>query len=164
MKRTKTHHDYPTVSAASARSPASSAATIRSTSYTHPPHVPPPIRCSAAHRRVSAGRSLSGFKSVLPGRRARIAAPSSGVHVRCPSPTPPPPPTTSFRSTTTRPVSPSRSFPLGPPASASGPTCPMHAPVLTPENRASVTTATSRPHLRNLSADVIWYVSSIPEP
>ena len=35
-----------------------------------------------------------------------------------------------------------RSLPIGPPASASGPTWPMHAPVDTPEKRASVTIAT----------------------
>ena len=34
------------------------------------------------------------------------------------------------------------SLPIGPPASASGPTWPMQAPVDTPEKRASVTTAT----------------------
>ena len=38
--------------------------------------------------------------------------------------------------------SPSRSLPIGPPASASGPTWPMHAPVETPEKRASVSSAT----------------------
>ena len=40
----------------------------------------------------------------------------------------------------------------------------MQAPVETPENRASVTTATSLPHGMCFSAEVIWYVSSIPEP
>ena len=35
-----------------------------------------------------------------------------------------------------------RSLPIGPPASASGPTWPMQAPVETPEKRASVTSAT----------------------
>ena len=44
--------------------------------------------------------------------------------------------------------SPSRTLPIGPPASASGPTWPMHAPVETPENRASVSTATCLPKLR----------------
>ena len=32
----------------------------------------------------------------------------------------------------------------------------MHAPVLTPENRASVSTATSRPQRRNFNAEVSW--------
>ena len=53
-------------------------------------------------------------------------------------------------------MSPSRTRPIGPPASASGPACPMHAPVETPENRASVTTATCLPWGRYLSADVNW--------
>jgi len=49
--------------------------------------------------------------------------------------------------------SPSRSLPIGPPASASGPTWPMQAPVETPEKRASVSTATCLPKLRCLSAE-----------
>ena len=48
--------------------------------------------------------------------------------------------------------SPSRSLPIGPPASASGPTWPMQAPVETPEKRASVSTATCLPNVRYLSA------------
>ena len=44
--------------------------------------------------------------------------------------------------------SPSRTLPIGPPASASGPTWPMQAPVETPEKRASVRTATCLPKLR----------------
>src|SRR5262245_37892180 len=40
----------------------------------------------------------------------------------------------------------------------------MQAPVLTPLNRASVSTATCLPHGRYRSADVTWYVSSIPLP
>ena len=51
-------------------------------------------------------------------------------------------------------TSPSRSLPIGPPASASGPTWPMQAPVETPENRASVTIATVLPHGMYFSADV----------
>jgi hypothetical protein len=39
-------------------------------------------------------------------------------------------------------MSPSTSRPIGPPASPSGPTWPMQAPVDTPEKRASVTSAT----------------------
>ena len=53
---------------------------------------------------------------------------------------------------------------MGPPARASGPTCPTHAPVETPENRASVINATCLPYDRCLSAAVIWYTSSIPVP
>ena len=45
---------------------------------------------------------------------------------------------------------------MGPPASASGPTWPMQAPVETPEKRASVSTATCLPHEMCLSAEVIW--------
>ena len=61
-------------------------------------------------------------------------------------------------------MSPSRTFPIGPPAKASGPTCPMQAPVDTPENRASVMSATCFPYDRCFSAAVIWYTSSMPVP
>ena len=50
--------------------------------------------------------------------------------------------------------SPSRSFPIGPPASASGDTWPIQAPVDTPLKRASVTIATCFPNSRYLSAEV----------
>ena len=50
--------------------------------------------------------------------------------------------------------SPSRSLPIGPPASASGPTWPMQAPVDTPENRASVISDTCLPNDRCFSAEV----------
>ena len=53
-------------------------------------------------------------------------------------------------------TSPSRSRPMGPPASASGLTWPMQAPVETPEKRASVITATDLPQGMNFSADVTW--------
>ncbi len=42
-------------------------------------------------------------------------------------------------------MSPSRIFPIGPPARPSGPMWPMHAPVETPEKRASVSSATCLP-------------------
>ena len=45
---------------------------------------------------------------------------------------------------------------MGPPASASGPTWPMQAPVETPEKRASVTSATCLPTSRYFSAEVTW--------
>ena len=48
----------------------------------------------------------------------------------------------------------SRTLLIGPPASASGVIQPTQAPVLTPENRASVITATSRPQERSFSAAV----------
>ena len=51
-------------------------------------------------------------------------------------------------------MSPSRSLPIGPPASASGPTWPMQAPVETPEKRASVTIGTVLPQGRYFSAAV----------
>jgi hypothetical protein len=57
-------------------------------------------------------------------------------------------------SMTTRTVSPSRRRPIGPPASASGPTWPMHAPVETPEKRASVISVIVLPISRCLSAEV----------
>ena len=40
----------------------------------------------------------------------------------------------------------------------------MQAPVETPEKRASVSRATCRPNGTCLSADVSWYVSSMPVP
>src|SRR3990172_5697504 len=55
---------------------------IASTSYTQPPHVPPPSCCNKAHRRVSSGRSGSGCKGTAGERAARIFAPSSDENVR----------------------------------------------------------------------------------
>ena len=66
------------------------------------------------------------------------------------------------RASSTR--SPSRSRPIGPPASASGLRWPMHGPVETPEKRPSVSTATSRPQGRSLSAMVIDAISAMPVP
>ena len=128
---------------ASVPPPASRAATD-SGSETQPPHVPPEACCSTAQSRVSAGSRGSGARSSRGGRDASSAAAASAE-----SGLPP----TAVRST--RPVavrvsisivsvSPSRSRPIGPPASPSGPTWPMQAPVETPENRASVSRATSR--------------------
>src|SRR5207237_472214 len=55
-------------------------------------------------------------------------------------------------------------LPIGPPARASGPMCPMQAPVETPEKRASVRTATSFPHGMCFRAAVTSKISSIPAP
>ena len=73
-------------------------------------------------------------------------------------------PASAARSITISIRSPSRTRPIGPPWSASGPTWPTHAPVETPEKRPSVTRATCFPHGRYLSANVIWAVSCIPVP
>ena len=43
-------------------------------------------------------------------------------------------------------TSPSKTLPIGPPARPSGPMWPMHAPVETPEKRASVSSATCLPN------------------
>ena len=59
-------------------------------------------------------------------------------------------PSSVLRSMTISIRSPSRSLPIGPPASASGDTWPMHAPVETPLKRASVSTATCLPNGRYL--------------
>lgn len=40
----------------------------------------------------------------------------------------------------------------------------MHAPLLTPEKRASVSSATSFPQLRCFSAEVTWQISSMSVP
>ena len=63
------------------------AAMIASTSYTQPPQVPPPTRCSAAHSRVSSGKSGSAARSGRGGRRASTRAPSSAPYRVSPSPT-----------------------------------------------------------------------------
>ena len=65
-------------------------------------------------------------------------------------------PSSVLRSISIRTRSPSRRRPIGPPASASGPTWPMQAPVDTPEKRASVSTGTCLPQGRCLSAEVSW--------
>ena len=44
---------------------------MASTSYTHPPQVPPLTRCSAAQSRVSSGRSGSGARSGRGERRGQ---------------------------------------------------------------------------------------------
>lgn len=140
-----------------------SAAKIFSTSYVHPPQIPPLACCSAAHNRVSSGRSGSGASSGCSPRRQHPRPPPP-LHTR-PHPAPPGPRSPSApRGRRQSESSPPRSRPSGPPASASGPMWPMHAPVLTPLKRASVISATSFPHGRTLSADVTWYVSSIPQP
>ena len=77
-----------------------SAWTIASTSYTQPPQVPPLTRCSAAHSRVSSGRSGSGARSGRGGRAARTRAPSSGPKPRRPSPTRSTVPSSRLRSMT----------------------------------------------------------------
>ena len=118
--------------------------------------APPPACCSAAHSRVSSGMSGSGDRSGRGAREASTRAPSSAENVRPASPTRSTDPSKRLRSITMRIVSPSRTLPMGPPASASGPTWPMHAPVETPEKRASVITATCLPNDRCLSAAVIW--------
>ena len=64
-----------------------------------------------------------------PGMRARFSTRLTRPSSRC-------------LSTTISIRSPSRTLPIGPPASASGDTCPMQAPVDTPLNRASVNSAT----------------------
>ena len=104
------------------------------------PPTPPLASCSAAHRRVSAGRSGSGARSgcgarAASSRRRRgrpIAVRRRAARNRWCRPG------AACRSRCAR-RSPSRSLPSGPPASASGPTWPMHGPVETPEKRASVT-------------------------
>ena len=143
---------------------ASSSAPIASASYTQPPQRPPLADCSLAQSAVSAGSAGSGAMSSRTGRRSSSAAASSAVHCSSPCPTRSMEATSCAPSTTTRIRSPSRRRPIGPPSSASGLTCPMHAPVETPEKRASVISATRRPNGRNLSAEVSWYVSSMPEP
>ena len=87
---------------------------------------------------------------------ASTRAPSSGSYSRPSWPTRSMLPSSVLRSMTMRMRSPSRTLPTGPPASASGPTWPMQAPVETPEKRASVITATCLPQERCLSAAVIW--------
>ena len=114
------------------------AARIASTSYTQPPHVPPPSCCSAAHSRVSSGNRGSGARSAWLGRLASNCSALSATRFTEPA--------SLTRSTMTSITSPSCTLPMGPPARASGPTCPMQAPVLTPENRASVRIVTCLPH------------------
>jgi hypothetical protein len=63
-------------------------------------------------------------------------------------------PSSLTRSTVIATRSPSRSLPIGPPDSASGDTWPMQAPVDTPLNRASVSSATCLPNGRYLRAEV----------
>ncbi len=64
----------------------------------------------------------------------------------------------------TRIGSPSRTKAIGPPSAASGAMCPMHSPVVPPENRPSVTSRTSLPSPAPLIAPVIASISRIPGP
>ena len=82
--------------------------------------------------------------------RGEDPAPSSAPNSTPSAPTRSTVPSRRTRSTTIRIRSPSRTRPIGPPARASGPTWPMQAPVETPENRASVSTATCLPKDRCL--------------
>ncbi len=129
---------------------------MRSTSYTAPRQVPPLAACRAAHRRVSSGSAGLAAKSGWAARRWSSAAAAPASSARSAVPTISTRPSRPSRSTTISIRSPSRSLPIGPPANASGPMCPMQAPVDTPEKRASVSTDTVLPHGRNLSAEVIW--------
>ena len=108
-----------------------------------PPARPPTAACRPAGpgRRARSGRG---------GRSASTRVPSSAPNSTAPSPTRSTLPSSRLRSMTMRMRSPSRTLPIGPPASASGPTWPMHAPVETPEKRASVSTATCLPKLQVL--------------
>ena len=81
-------------------------------------------------------------------RDASTSAPSCVVNVRPSQPIRSTLPSSLTVSISIRIVSPSRTRPIGPPASPSGPTWPIHAPVLTPLNRASVIRATCFPHSR----------------
>ena len=109
----------------------------------------PRAGCRRAGRGPARGRAAA---AVCASTRLRRSAPHSSP----PSPTRSTRAFEAFRSTTIRIRSPSRTRPIGPPASASGPTWPMHAPVETPENRASVITATCLPNDRCFRAEVIW--------
>ena len=107
-----------------------------------------------ARRRRPAGRPRAGCRRAGRDRATGRDAASRSARTRGASSGPDSPPSfadqstvpsSRTRSTTMRIMSPSRTLPIGPPASASGPTWPMQAPVETPENRASVMTATCLP-------------------
>ncbi len=61
-------------------------------------------------------------------------------------------------------MSPSRTAAIGPPAAASGATCPAIKPCVAPENRPSVTSATESPSPAPTMAAVTPSISRIPGP
>src|SRR5215204_1507864 len=67
-------------------------------------------------------------------------------------------------STSRRTRSPLRTNAIGPPSTASGATCPMHRPVVPPENRPSVTSRTDFPRPAPLIAPVTASISRMPGP
>ena len=112
-------------------------------------------------------RQSSAARGASPGCGAR--SPSSAAHVgaasACPAaPTRSTEPVSVPRSITISIRSSSRTRPIGPPCSASGPMCPTQAPLENPEKRPSVRSATCFPQGRYLSAVVICAVSCIPVP
>src|SRR5579859_7848389 len=106
---------------------------IRSASYAHPLQVPPLANWSAAHRRVSSGSAELAARSFRDARCAKIFVPWRGLKRFVPSPTRSIEPVFSFRLISMRTTSSSSTLPMGPPASPSGPICPIQAPVETPE-------------------------------
>ena len=125
-------------------SPAPNILTISSTSKTHPPQVPPLTFCNAAQSRVSSGRSLSFLRVKLGILLSKTSAPSLALKELSLVPIKSTVPSSLFRSITIFIRSPSFNFDIGPPARASGLTCPIQAPVETPEKRAADLRAATR--------------------
>ena len=123
-------------------------------------HTSAPHASARLHQRRPQPRILRQRRMRLQiGARPSLRqSPRPSSAPNSPSHRPPdaPNPSAFSRSITISIRSPSRTFPIGPPASASGETCPMHAPVETPLNRASVSTATCLQCGKCFSADVTW--------
>ena len=104
--------------------PASMVSTMVSTSKTQPPHVPPEACWRAAQSLESSGRLGCGSRSSGSGRASSWASPQSAPRLSPFSPTRFIVPSRVLRSMTISIRSPSLTLPIGPPARASGPTCP----------------------------------------
>ena len=120
-----------------------------------PRHSPAPAPPTTSYRPAAPHAEPDPAAHLPRSLFNRRLVPSSASNRSSPSPTRSTVPCSPFRSITISIQSPSNTFPIGPPASASGEICPTQAPVDTPLNRASVSTATCLQNGRLFNAEVI---------